>query len=57
LRRDDPPVEAVREMVRAWIGAIRGAPSPDLPGFEDGAASVAAMEQLRLALAARPPAV
>ncbi len=57
LRRDDPAVEAVREMLRAWAGSIRGAAPADLPRFDDGAASVAAMEQLRAALAAGSPAV
>lgn len=50
LRRDDPAIEAVREMLRGWVSALRGASPPRLPSFEDGAASVSAMEQLRRAL-------
>ncbi len=57
LRRDDPAVEAVQEMVRAWVESVRGGASAELPRFEDGAASVAAMEHLRAALAANPSPV
>jgi predicted dehydrogenase len=49
-RRDDPAVEAVREMVRSWVESVRGTESESLPTFEDGSASVAAMEKLRAAL-------
>ncbi|MEX0783423.1 MAG: Gfo/Idh/MocA family oxidoreductase [Dehalococcoidia bacterium] len=49
--RDDPPVQAIGAMLRDWLEAMEGQPPPRLPRFEDGVATVRAMEQLRAALA------
>ncbi len=51
LRREDPAVQAVERMLEDWTLAIGGKAPVRLPRFEDGAATVAAMEQLRSALA------
>ena len=51
FRRDDPAVQAVGLMLEQWRLAIGGNAPARLPRFEDGAATVAAMEQLRAALA------
>jgi predicted dehydrogenase len=54
-RRDDPAVEAVKEMLSAWAERVGGRAPAGLPCFEDGAASVAATQQLRAALAPGSP--
>jgi predicted dehydrogenase len=50
LRREDPPVQAISLMLEDWLSAIGGTRSRGLPSFEDGVATVAAMEQLRAKL-------
>lgn len=51
-RRPDPAVEAIREMLADWAASIAGAVPEALPRFEDGAASVLALEALRYSIAA-----
>ncbi|HEX6032711.1 MAG TPA: Gfo/Idh/MocA family oxidoreductase [Tepidiformaceae bacterium] len=51
LGHDDPPVAATRAMLADWARTVRGERPPLLAGFSDGAATVAAMDLLRVALA------